>query len=128
MAVARAGTFTAAGRQLGLTQSSVSAQMRRLVDYLGVTLFGRTAKSAVLSASGREMLPQAEEIVALAERIAGAAKAGHVSGLLRVGAIASAQQSLLVDALVQFRDAFPDVRVRIDRKSTRLNSSHVKIS
>ena len=113
MAVARAGTFTAAGRQLGLTQSAVSAQMRRLEDYLGVTLFERTAKSAVLSASGREMLPQAEEIVALAERIAGAAKAGHVSGLLRVGAIASAQQSLLVDALVQFRDAFPDVRVRI---------------
>lgn len=113
MAVARAGTFTAAGRQLGLTQSAVSAQMRRLEDDLGVKLFERTAKSAVLSAAGREMLPQAEEIVALAERIVGAAGGGHISGLLRVGAIASAQQGLLVDALAQFRDAFPDVRVRI---------------
>ncbi|MBO9353378.1 LysR family transcriptional regulator [Bordetella petrii] len=113
IAVARDGTFTGAGRQLGLTQSAVSAQMRRLEDYLGATLFERTAKSAVLNAAGREMLPQAEELVALAERMASSAGAGHVSGLLRVGAIASAQQSLLVDALAQFREAFPDVRVRM---------------
>ncbi|MBO1114862.1 LysR substrate-binding domain-containing protein [Bordetella petrii] len=113
IAVARDGTFTGAGRQLGLTQSAVSAQMRRLEDYLGVALFERTAKSAALSAAGREMLPQAEELVALAERMASSAGAGHVSGQLRVGAIASVQQSLLVDALAQFRDTFPDVRVRV---------------
>lgn len=113
LAVARLGTFTSAGRQLGLTQSAVSAQMRRLEDYLGVTLFERTAKSAVLSAAGREMMPQAEELVALADRMASSAGAGHVSGLLRVGAIASVQQSVLVDALARFRDAFPDVRVRV---------------
>lgn len=113
IAVARDGTFTGAGRQLGLTQSAVSAQMRRLEDYLGVTLFERTGKSAVLNAAGRDMLPQAEELVAMAERMATSAGAGHISGLLRVGAIASVQQHLLVDALKGFREIFPDVRVRV---------------
>jgi len=113
IAVARDGTFTGAGRQLGLTQSAVSAQMRRLEDYLGVELFERTGKSAALNAAGREMLPQAEELVAMAERMVSTAGAGHVSGLLRVGAIASVQQDALVGALADFREIFPDVRVRV---------------
>ena len=113
IAVARDGTFTGAGRLLGLTQSAVSAQMRRLEDYVGVALFERTGKSAVLNAAGRDLLPQAEELVAMAERMTVSAGAGHVRGLLRVGAIASVQQRLLVDALKEFRDLFPDVRVRI---------------
>jgi len=34
--VARLGTFAAAGQQVGLTQSAVSAQMRVLEQHLGV--------------------------------------------------------------------------------------------
>lgn len=113
LAVARDGTFTGAGRVLGLTQSAVSAQMRRLEDYLGAELFERTGKSAVLNAAGRDLLPQAEELVAMAERMALSAGAGRVKGLLRIGAIASVQQHLLVDALKDFRLTFPDVRVRV---------------
>ena len=71
IAVARDGTFTGAGAQLGLTQSAVSAQIKRLEDYLGVALFDRGARAAVLNAHGREMLPQAEELVAMAEPIDG---------------------------------------------------------
>jgi DNA-binding transcriptional LysR family regulator len=112
IAVARDGTFTGAGAQLGLTQSAVSAQIKRLEEYLGVALFDRGARAATLNAHGREMLPQAEELVAMAERMA-TAGAGHVSGSLRIGAIASVQQDLLVRALGEFRAGYPDVRVRI---------------
>jgi len=113
LAVARDGTFTGAGAQLGLTQSAVSAQIKRLEEYLGVALFDRSARAAVLNIHGREMLPQAEELVAMAERMAATAGAGHVSGSLRIGAIASVQQDLLVQALGEFRAGYPDVRVRI---------------
>jgi len=113
IAVARDGTFTGAGTHLGLTQSAVSAQIKRLEEYLGVALFDRGARAAVLNAHGREMLPQAEELVAMAERLVTTAGAGHVSGSLRIGAIASVQHDLLVDALGRFRAVYPDVRVRI---------------
>ncbi|WP_332612405.1 LysR substrate-binding domain-containing protein [Achromobacter sp. ESBL13] len=113
IAVARDGTFTGAGTHLGLTQSAVSAQIKRLEEYLGVALFDRGARAAVLNAHGREMLPQAEELVAMAERLVTTAGAGQVSGSLRIGAIASVQHDLLVDALGRFRAVYPDVRVRI---------------
>ncbi|MDH0094754.1 LysR substrate-binding domain-containing protein [Achromobacter mucicolens] len=113
IAVARDGTFTGAGAQLGLTQSAVSAQIKRLEEYLGVDLFDRGPRAATLNANGRDMLPQAEELVAMAERMAASAGAAHVSGLLRIGAIASVQQDLLVHAVGEFRAFYPDVRVRI---------------
>lgn len=113
IAVARDGTFTGAGTHLGLTQSAVSAQIKRLEEYLGVELFDRGARAAVLNAHGREILAQAEELVAMAERMVTTAGAGQVSGSLRIGAIASVQQDLLVDALGRFRAVYPEVRVRI---------------
>ncbi|MFQ6708027.1 LysR family transcriptional regulator, partial [Bordetella pertussis] len=113
IAVARGGTFTGAGRRLGLTQSAVSAQIKRLEEHLGVALFERTGKSAALNHHGRSLLPQAEVLVAMADRVVGMAGAGRISGLLRVGAIASVQQDLLVRALAALRAEHPDVRVRI---------------
>lgn len=117
IAVARGGTFTGAGRQLGLTQSAVSAQIRRLEEWLGAELFDRGAKSAELNAQGRELLPQAEALVAMAESMveqaASPSGAGRLSGQLRVGAIASAQQDLLARALASFRGEYPGVRVRV---------------
>jgi DNA-binding transcriptional LysR family regulator len=112
-AVARDGTFTGAGRQLGLTQSAVSAQIRRLEEYLGTTLFDRTARSATLNDAGREMLAQAQEVLGLVDRMVARGGSGHITGSLRMAAIASVQQDLLVTALQLFRADLPDVRVRI---------------
>lgn len=113
VAVARDGTFTGAGQQLGLTQSAVSAQIRRLEDFIGVELFDRGARNASLNAAGREVLAHTEELLGLVDRMVRQAGSGHVSGALRVAAIASVQQSLLVQSLAAFRTDYPDVSVRI---------------
>ena len=49
IAVAREGTFAAAGQKIGLTQAAVSAQMQRLEAELGFVLFDRTGRSALPS-------------------------------------------------------------------------------
>jgi DNA-binding transcriptional LysR family regulator len=113
VAVARDGSFTGAGRRLGLTQSAVSAQIRRLEAFLGVSLFDRTARSARLNGAGREVLAQTEEVLVLVDRMVAQVGPAHVTGSLRVAAIASVQQDLLVAALRLFRADFPDVSVRI---------------
>ena len=112
-AVARSGSFTAAGEALGLTQSAVSAQIRRLEDFLGVALFERTARASELNAEGRDMLGQVEQVLAQVDRMVTHGGAGQVSGTLRVGAIASIQQGLLVQALKRMRAELPEVRLRI---------------
>ena len=49
VAVAREGTFAAAGQKIGLTQAAVSAQMQRLEGELGFELFDRSGRSARLN-------------------------------------------------------------------------------
>jgi LysR family transcriptional regulator, transcriptional activator of nhaA len=60
--VAREGGVTKASRKLNLSQPTVSAQIKRLEEVLGVTLFTRQGRSLVLTDAGRVVLPYAEEI------------------------------------------------------------------
>ncbi|KFX70820.1 LysR family transcriptional regulator [Pseudomonas taeanensis MS-3] len=111
--VARHGTFAAAGQQVGLTQSAVSAQMRVLEQSLGVRLFDRSGRNAVLNAAGRHALPLAEQMLALYTQMALPTSAAEWQGELRVGAIATLQTGLLPEALPRFRAAAPRVELKL---------------
>jgi len=111
--VAHLGSFAGAGARLGLTQSAVSAQIQRLEQTLGFTLFERSGRAAKLNAAGRETLPRAEEIVGLFQQLGHPAAAREGGGLVRVGAIASAHVSFLPTAVANFCQAYPDCRLRI---------------
>ncbi|NVZ63004.1 LysR family transcriptional regulator [Pseudomonas gingeri] len=111
--VSREGTFVAAGQQLGLTQSAVSAQMRVLEQHLGVRLFDRSGRAAVLNAAGRHALPLAEQILALYGAMALPTAAAEWQGELRIGAIATVQTGLLPQALPRFRQAAPRVDLKL---------------
>ncbi|MHA7682914.1 LysR family transcriptional regulator [Cupriavidus sp. PET2-C1] len=113
IAVARHGTFASAGARIGLTQSAVSAQIHRLEQELGFALFDRTGRSARLNAAGRETLALAEELMALYARIGEHGGATERSGMVRVGSIASAQVSFLIDAVAAFRAELPGCRIRV---------------
>lgn len=51
-AAARTESFTAAARELGLTQAAISYQVRALEDYLGCAMFDRLPRGVRLSAMG----------------------------------------------------------------------------
>lgn len=113
LAVVRYGTFAGAGSRIGLTQSAVSAQIQRLEEDLGFALFDRTGRSATLNAAGKRTIEVAEELLAVYARLAERGGAAEQSGLLRVGAIASAQGSFLVSAIQRFREDSPGWRIRV---------------
>lgn len=113
IAVCKHGTFAAAGERIGLTQSAVSSQIKRLEESLGFELFDRTGRSATLNAAGQTTLARAEEICALYARLGDPPSDTSTRGLLRVGAIASTQPTLLARALERFRKALPLVRVHV---------------
>jgi DNA-binding transcriptional LysR family regulator len=113
IAVARHGTFAAAGMHAGLTQSAVSAQIRNLENALGHSLFDRTGRQAVLNAAGERALPMAKEMLEIFERMANNDSSGSYSGELKIGAIASVQTGLLPAALVRLREAAPRVEAKL---------------
>lgn len=113
IAVARQGTFTAAGDRIGLTQAAVSGQIKRLEDMLGFSLFDRTGRSATLNAAGARTLKRAQEIVSLFDVLGSTADDEHLGGRIRVGAIASVQSTVLARAMTLFRRRFLNVHVHV---------------
>ncbi|MCQ2990671.1 LysR family transcriptional regulator [Pseudomonas tremae] len=113
IAVARDGTFAAAGDRIGLTQAAVSAQMQRLEAELGVKLFDRTGRSAQLNRMGQQVLLQAQELLQLYGNLGSDAVGLAPDVLVTLGAIASVQRSFLPDALALFHQQCPQCRTRI---------------
>jgi len=113
ISVCRHGTFAAAGERIGLTQSAVSSQIKRLEEALGFELFDRTGRSAILNAAGETTLARAEEICALYAKLGELPDGAADGGLLRIGAIASAQSTLVARALAKLRTTMPLLRVHV---------------
>jgi DNA-binding transcriptional LysR family regulator len=101
-AVARAGSFSAAARELALTQPAVSQQVAALERELGARLLRRGPGGLSLTEAGALALEHAE---ALAERLALAdAQLGELrdaGGPLRVGAFPSALATLVPAAIAR---------------------------
>ena len=112
IAVTRAGTFAGAGETIGLTQSAVSSQIKRLEEHLGYALFDRTGRSAQPNAAARALLPQAEALLKSFEQL-GQQLPAETPIRLRLGAIATAQSGVLVHALAPFMRQHPQVHLQL---------------
>jgi DNA-binding transcriptional LysR family regulator len=113
VAVAREGTFAAAGQKIGLTQAAVSAQMQRLEGELGFELFDRTGRSARLNSLGHQTLAQAQDLIRLYNNLGSRNVGRPATVLVNIGAIASVQRSLLPDVLARFHRQRPGCRTRV---------------
>ncbi len=84
--IADAGNLSAAGRQLGLSLTSVSRQLMALEEVLGTTLIERTTRHLALTESGRLYYERAKQILEeVAEMERGLTmQAGVASGRLHV--------------------------------------------
>ncbi|MBK5396289.1 LysR family transcriptional regulator [Pseudomonas sp. TH39(2020)] len=113
IAVAREGTFAAAGNKIGLTQAAVSAQIQRLETELGFEIFDRKGRSAHLNKMGHQILLQAQELLRLYDNLGSTTLGEPPSVLVNIGAIASVQRSYLPDALAKFHQQCPQCRTRV---------------
>lgn len=72
-AIARTGSFAGAARELGKVPSALTYSVRQLEEQLDVLLFDRSARHAVLTAAGQELLVEGRrlllEIDAVANRV-----------------------------------------------------------
>ncbi|HCJ28627.1 MAG TPA: LysR family transcriptional regulator [Pseudomonas sp.] len=113
LAIARCGSFAAAGNQIGLTQSAVSAQIKNLEDALGLRLFDRTGRAAHLNAAGLRALPLAEQILEMFTLMGQPESLSEYRGELRIGAIATVQTGLLPPVLLRLLHEAPGVAPKL---------------
>lgn len=109
--VVREGSYTAAAREIGLSKSSVSEQVSRLEDSLGVRLLERSTRSMRLTDVGRVFYDYCRRIVAEADEAAAAVQRVRVetSGRLRVTAPTFFGDAFLPPIINEYLARYPRV-------------------
>ena len=110
-AAARHGSFTAAARELNVSQPAVSRQVKSLEEALGVSIFVREHRSVVLTDAGRTYYE------AVTSNFIGIVEAGRVVGRTaspkRVTIYANYGLATywLMPRLTRYQDANPDAEI-----------------
>ena len=123
VAAADAQNFTTAGSIIGLTQSAVSMQMRRLEDGVGLPLFSRNGRVMALTPEGRSLLGYARRILKLHDEAIAAVTRPEMSGLVRLGAPDDLADKLLPGVLKRFFHTYPHVQVDVSCDPSRRHPS-----
>lgn len=121
--VARAGSFTAAARALGITKQSVSERVGKLEQRLGVSLLARSTRSMRLTEPGERFLRACESVVALAEEATREIAKGREEpkGLLRVTAPEVLGHELVLPVVAELRARHAGLRFALALTDERLD-------
>ncbi len=114
LATAETGSLSAAARQLGQTQPTLSRQIAALEADLGLMLFERIGRSLEITQAGMELLDHTREMGEAANRISLAAsgQAQSIEGLVRITASDVMAAYILPNLLRDIRAQAP--RLQID--------------
>lgn len=122
VAVADEGNVTRAAARLYAAQSTVSAGIQSLERELGGALFDRVGRRLVLSALGRDLLPEARAALAAVDRMRDRAVTtdAGLRGRVRLGIFSSMDVVDLTEVVAAFHERHPlvDVQLRTSPSGT----------
>ncbi|PDT10148.1 LysR family transcriptional regulator [Rhizobium sp. M1] len=115
IAAADAGSFSAAAKELGRSQSVVSQTLANLEGQLGVVLFDRSTRKPKLTLQGNVLLSDARLIAEKIDSLKARARdlSEGLEAELSVVVDVMFPQSLLTDAIACFSREFPSVSLRL---------------
>ncbi len=118
--VARQKNFTRAADKINVSQSTLSQQIAKLEDELGVKLFDRKSRTVGLTQVGEEFINQAKVLLEDLEKSKQIVQEykGLVKGTLRIGAIASLGRIAFANMMTEFYRQYPGVKLEIVQVGT----------
>jgi LysR family hydrogen peroxide-inducible transcriptional activator len=128
VALADHGHFGRAAEACFITQSTLSTQIKKLEDFLGVTLFDRSLKRVTPTPIGREILAAARSIVEESERIRELAKHAQnpMARTIHLGVIPTLGPYYLPHALTLVHKKHPDLRLLLREEMTPQILEHLQ--
>jgi len=124
-ALAQHQHFGRAAQACFISQPTLSTQIRKLEDELGVALVERTSRKVLLTAAGQEMAAHARRIVAEVEQMKETARRSRnpEAGSVRLGLFPTLAAYLLPHVVPIINQRFPQLELRlVEEKSDRLLS------
>lgn len=120
VAVAELRHFGRAAERCAVSQPSLSAQIRKLEDSLGLSLFERTSRKVLLTPRGEAIVAQARVVLEEARRLLTLADGsdGALTGRLRLAAIHTLGPYLFPHILPALRSSWPDLTLILSEGRT----------
>jgi len=120
LAVAEHQNFTKAALKTFVTQPTLSMQIQKLEEELGIQIFDRTKKPIELTSVGKKIVSQAHNIVNEADRMKDVVdqEKGFIGGEFRLGIIPTIMPTLLPMFLKNFSKRYPKVHLKIEELTT----------
>ncbi len=132
LAVAEYKNFTLAAEKCFVTQPTLSMQIQKVEEELGILIFDRTKKPIQLTEIGQKIVTQSKNIVNEADRIQDIVdqQKGFIGGEFRLGIIPTIMPTLLPMFLKNFIKKYPKVKLIIEELNTediifKLNNGHL---
>jgi DNA-binding transcriptional LysR family regulator len=113
IALADAGTFSAAARARGLRQSTISQQLKQLEALTDRKLIDRDTHSMAFTAEGEALLDHARKVLDAYARLGRHLSGAPLRGRLRIGASEDFVLSALPDVLAGFVRRYPEVDLEV---------------
>lgn len=123
LAVAEAGSLSAASRETGLSQPTLGRHIKAAEAALSVALFTRAAQGLVLTEAGQALLAPARAMRAAAAELAlsARARAEGLEGTVRITASRVVSYALLPPALARLRAEEPGIQIDVIPSDTSEN-------
>jgi LysR family hydrogen peroxide-inducible transcriptional activator len=120
LAVAEHKNFTLAAEKCFVTQPTLSMQIQKIEEELGIQIFDRTKKPIQLTEIGHKIVNQSKNIVNEADRIQDIVdqQKGFIGGEFRLGIIPTVMPTLLPMFLNNFIKKYPKVKLIIEELNT----------
>ncbi len=132
LAIARTQSLTAAARELGVSQPTVSRQLQALEEVLSVSLLRRHSRGVALTAEGEALRAHAEAVNTQMAAFARAATGvqAQIQGHVRVSATETVGAILLPEVLTRLRRTHQGLQVslRLDNLAQDLLAGDVDIA
>jgi DNA-binding transcriptional LysR family regulator len=109
------GSLVAAGRELGLSATTVSERLAALEAHYGVTLLNRTTRSLSLTDAGQTLLTGSKAVLAEMEDLEARIKHGanSLSGPIRISAPVDLGRSLVSSVIDRFTQEHPAISIEL---------------
>lgn len=129
--VVRAGSFSQAALEAGLSPQAVSKAVRQLEDHLGVRLFHRTTRSLTLTEEGERLFELANPGMRLLDEAIDHVQNSRrdMDGVIRIAAPTSFGQHVVVPLIRDFQERYPGVHfdLLLEDKFTDMVASRIDV-
>lgn len=123
LAVAEAGSLSAAARATGISQPTLGRHVQAVEAALEITLFTRTAQGQALTEAGQALLAPARAMQAAAAELALTARGRSegIAGTVRITASRVVSHVILPPVLARLREAEPGIQIDLVPSDTTEN-------